>query len=283
MRTLLIWLLLVLPLSAETPDKTMELCEELFVPAGPGIGCRFVESCYLLTLGGMRPYGAWNGFMTDPKPEDDAALADLNRFLEPRGLRLEPQGKASFSLYSLEGLERCTGRSRLSWVPPFRHSEGWEGFERWKKECFRRLDQVPCRLGQTRGHLFEGLMLGYPDAAIEHYEELNPGSPTTITSFAPAIDYYECGLPAYDLRAQDINHPEILACEKDWGDFLRAAYESEPHRRLEQNPAFRDARRDRLHWNWKGQIDFTSREGGGSEGSGVGGRRLEPGPRTLPP
>jgi len=230
------------------PEAAMRLVRELYQLAGPKIGSRFVESCYLLCLGDLRPYGAWNGFMVDPKPGDDEIVDALNRYLVPRGysLHMHPAragGKVeSFSIHSLEGLDKRTRETRLAWIPRYHRETGWAGYYQWKKDIYKRLPKG--------GHTFdrvEGVMLGYPDAAVDHQEEMVWSNwPTTVDAYLPESAYYDCGLPVFSLRWQDSTDPGLVALEEEWRNFLGQAYASPIHRALASDQQFVAARRVKL-------------------------------------
>ena len=229
-------------------EATMKLVRELFELAGPKIGCRFVESCYLLCLGDLRPYAAWNGFMTDPKPEDDEVIDRLNRYLVPRGYSLhlhkpkagEKQG--SFSLHSLEGLDKRTRETRLAWIPRYHRESGWPGYYQWKKEIYKQLPNK----GKYNFDKVEGVMLGYPDVAVEQFENLIWSDwPTSVDAYLPESRFYVCGLSIYSLRWQDAADPGPVALEGEWRKFLAAAWASPTHKALAHDEAFTAARRQR--------------------------------------
>lgn len=229
-------------------EATMKLVRQLFELAGPKIGSRFVESCYLLCLGDLRPYAAWNGFMTDPQPEDDEVIDRLNRFLVPRGYSLhvhkpkEGQKPGSFSLHSLEGLDKRTRESKLAWIPRYHRETGWPGYYQWKKEIYRRLPDK----GKYNFDKVEGVMLGYPDVAVEQFENLVWSDwPTTVDAYLPESRFYTCGLPIYSLRWQDAGDAGLVALEGEWRSFLAAAWASPTHKELAKDPAFDKARRRR--------------------------------------
>lgn len=229
-------------------EATMKLVRELFELAGPKIGSRFVESCYLLCLGDLRPYAAWNGFMTDPQPQDDEIIDNLNRYLVPRGYSLhvrkprEGQKQGSFSLHSLEGLDKRTRETKLAWIPRYRRESGWPGYYQWKKEIYKRLPEK----GPYNFDKVEGVMLGYPDVAVEQFENLVWSDwPTTVDAYLPESRYYTCGLPIYSLRWQDAGDPGLVALEGEWRTFLAAAWSSPTHKRLADEQSFTNARRQR--------------------------------------
>jgi len=230
------------------PEATMRLVRELYQLAGPKIGSRFVESCYLLCLGDLRPYGAWNGFMVDPAPGDDEIVDKLNRYLVPRGYSLHmhaprPGGQVeSFSIHSLEGLDKRTRETKLAWIPRYHRESGWTGYYQWKKDIYKRLP--------TGGNTFdrvEGVMLGYPDAAVDHQEEMVWSNwPTTVAAYLPESACYDCGLPVFSLRWQDSSDLGLVALEEEWRSFLGRAYASPTHRELAADKQFVAARRQKL-------------------------------------
>ncbi len=229
-------------------EASMKLVRELYELAGPKIGSRFVESCYLLCLGDLRPYAAWNGPMTDPQPEDDEVIDRLNRYLVPRGYSLhvhrpKPGARpASFSLHSLEGLDKRTRESQLSWIPRYRRESGWAGYYQWKRDIYKRLPDK----GKYNFDKVEGVMLGYPDVAVEHFEELVWSDwPTTVDAYLPESRFYACGLPIYSLRWQDASDAGLVALENEWRVFLAAAWDSPTHKTLAAEEAFKKARRRR--------------------------------------
>lgn len=228
-------------------EATMQLVRELYDLAGPKIGCRFVESCYLLCLGDLRPYAAWNGFMSDPQPEDDETIDRLNRYLVPRGYSLHmhksPGAKqGSFSLHSLEGLDKRTRETHLAWIPRYHRESGWPGYYQWKRDIYKRLPEK----GKYNFDKVEGVMLGYPDAAVEQFENLVWSDwPTTVDAYLPESRFYVCGLPVYSLRWQDASDPGLVALEQEWRSFLASAWASPSHKRLAAEASFVKARRQR--------------------------------------
>ncbi len=234
---------------AGDPVATMKLVWELYRAAGPRIGNRFVEPCYLLCLGDLRPYAAWNGFIIDPQPEDEAIYDRINEILVPRGLSIHPRkmdekGRVeAFSLRSLAGLEKRTRESKLDWVPKYDRATGWPGYYAWKDECYKRLPK-----GGDAFHLVEGIMLGYPDPAVEHFPELVWSQwPTTVEATIPAASYYLCGKPIFSLRSSDSAHPAVVATETEWENFLTRCYRTSEHQKLAAEPKFVEERlRDQL-------------------------------------
>lgn len=245
----------LMPSTDGDPAKTMEMVRELYRIAGPKIGNRFVEPVYLLVLGDQRPYGSWNGFMVDPQPGDDAIIEKLNTYLLPRGYSIHPReaderGRvAAFSLRSLTGLEKRTRESTLPWVTRYDRKTGWPGYFTWKKSIYQALpkDREPDAF-----HFVEGIMLGYPDAAVEHFKELAYENwPTTVDASIPSASYYLNGMPIFDLRASDANDAGVIATEQQWEKFLTACYQTQTHRELAQLPEFVAARTQRHSENRK--------------------------------
>ncbi len=253
-------------------QRAMALAQRLYDLAGPRLGCRFVESVYLLCLGDQRPYGSWNGTLKDPGPEDVEAIERLNRFLIPHGYSLHIYGPtansgevSAFSIRSLAGLALTTGESRLAWVPRYQRSNGWSGYYAWKSQIWRSFPQ------RSSGfHKVEGIMLGYPDSAVENYEQLCFDDwPTTVDCSLPEAYTYVCGVPIFSLRFQDSLAPDVMAREQRWRDFLVEAYASPMHRQLARQAEFLAAREARARperisgderyaesrvrgWSWEG-------------------------------
>jgi len=229
-------------------ERAMALAQRLYDLAGPRLGCRFVESVYLLCLGDQRPYGSWNGFLNDPGPEDVEAIERLNRTLMPHGYSLhlygpDEKGRVSaFSIRSLAGLELTSSESRLAWVPRYQRSTGWSGYYAWKTRIWRSFPE------RSSGfHKVEGIMLGYPDSAVEHYEQLCFDDwPTTVECTLPEAYTYECGVPIFSLRFQDSRAADVIAREQRWRDFLAQAYASPTHHQLSRGKEFRAAREARV-------------------------------------
>ena len=245
---------------AGDPEKTMALVKELYRIAGPKIGSRFVEPVYLLVLGDLRPYGAWNGFMVDPTPEDEVVIEKLNSYLLPRGYSLHPrtpndQGRVdAFSLRSLAGLERRTKESLLPWVPKYDRAAGWAGYYSWKAAIYAAL---PKERDKDAFHYVEGIMLGYPDSAVEQYGEFDFGNwPTTVDASIPSAYFYLNGVPIFSLRAQDADRPDVSDTEKRWEKFLADCYRTTAHKELARTPEFIEAR-SRLHAVGKKNPLFT--------------------------
>ena len=237
----------ILPGADGDPAKAMALARELYRQSGPRLGCRFVEPCYILALGDLRPYAGWNGFIVGYQPEDELTFDRLNRYLVPRGISLHPErvgereGKVgAWSLYSLGGLERRTRECRLEWVPKFQRSQGWTGYYQWEEKFSAAYME---HVALSRGHFYEGFMLGYPDSAIVAVDELfrSPGFARVDACIADA-DYYTNGMPVYEVRAQDYNRPDVQQNERDWGGFLTGAYASPEHKSLAAEPDFQAAR-----------------------------------------
>lgn len=244
------------------PQKAMELAAELFRQAGPKLGCRFVESCYLLVLGDQRPYGGWNGFIEGYQASDEEVFDQLNRYLVPRGLSIHPEnptwrgeGKVgAWSMYSLSGLEKRTRDCQISWMPRYQRSTGWAGRYRWEKQARSAYQAQP---GTKTYHLMEGFMLGYPDAAIVNCQEVFARPFDTLEANIGAAYYYECGVPCFSYRTEDLSDPGIVRTEQEWSSFLERAYASGTHQQLAGQADFVQARLQRSPkttcWYFEGQ------------------------------
>jgi len=219
------------------------LATHLYRLAGPRIGCRFLESTYLLCLGDMRPYAAGNGYLPDPRPEDALIIDRLNAYLIPRGLSLharkpDAQGRVqAFSLRSLRGLERRTQSSQLDWVPRYLCSQGWPGYYQWKSQIWKHMPDRASGYDRV-----EGIMLGYPDSAVAGYPGLAIDGPEAVQSQIAGTDQYLCDQPNFWLRWPNTSAPDVATCEQEWGDFLTRAYASATHQQLAQDPVFLRAR-----------------------------------------
>ncbi len=220
----------------------MALAAELFDMAGPRLGCRFVESCYLLTLGDLRPNGSWNGFIHDPQPSDGEVLDALNRELVPRGLSLHPRGPGtSWSLYSLGGLELRTRQCSLPWVPLYQRSSWWTGFYTWQAQFW---DACTQHLEFGWGWFDEGFMLGYPDRAVLDCPAIQKlGWSKAVPAEVEQADFYQCGLPVFFMLPESRHDPSIVEVEKAWSQFLKSAYASPGHNLLRARKDFLEARR----------------------------------------
>jgi len=248
---LLILLLLVAPCLAQVdrdPEKAVALLLNLYNRAGPRLGCRFVESCYLLTLADWRARGAWNGYLIPFPPEDEQRIADLNEWLKPQGLALElrqkPEG-ARLDIISLGGLEYTSNRSGTEWMQPYDRETGWEGRDQWMSAAKARLNALPTHTEPF--HYLEGFLLGYPDVAVERY--CSPAGDHTIDTAdatIPAVARYQCGLPIFSLLAADCEHPEVTETEDNWQAFLEAVYDHPRLRKLTDSPEFLAARKEHI-------------------------------------
>lgn len=222
------------------PEKAMRFAESLLKKAGPRVGERMFESCNLLCLGDLRPYASWNGFLLDHQESDDAAIDRLNHYLVPLGYSLHPKvaredGQVpTFSLHSLAGLEFTTRRSKLNWVPKYDRRTGWKGYYAWKAQMYKNLPA-----DEFQYHKIEGIMLGYPDSAVDHFGSLCVRFPFSIGATIPNVGFYSCGVPIYDIKLEDINLPDIVDHEKTWSQFLQKAYASKINQRLLAQPEFR--------------------------------------------
>ena len=233
----------ILPSPQGDPQATIELASQLYQLAGPRLGCRFFESTYLLCLGDLRPYAAYNGYLPDPTPEDSRTLDRLNEYLVPRGFSLHGrkadfQGRVqAFSLRSLRGLESYTHKTRLSWVPKYSLSSGWPGYYKWKNEIWKGMPDRANGFDRV-----EGVMLGYPPVAIENFQNLNFLGFQAVRSYVRESDRYLCDEPAFWLRWQDAQHPEVVDREQQWGSFLEKAYATPKHQNIAKDPTFLAAR-----------------------------------------
>ncbi len=230
------------------PEQAMALCCELYQMAGPRLGQTFVDSCYLLALGDLRPYAGWNGFVPEYQPADEETFDRLNRYLVPRGLSLHPEAPGwredgrvgNFSLYSLSGLERRTRECKLKWMPKYSRQDGWPGFYAWQAAA--QLAKREHAADQSY-HLMEGFRLGYPDSAIWNCDEIfTRPSYSTVDASIDNAGYYRCGKPVYTLRFEDALAPDVLENEKTWSDFLTRAYASSQHQLLAQDAEFQRSR-----------------------------------------
>ncbi len=230
------------------PEKAMRFAESLLKLAGPRVGERMFESCNLLCLGDLRPYAAWNGFMLDHQAIDDETIDRLNRHLVPLGYSLHPKvaggdGKVpTFSLHSLAGLEFTTGRSKLKWVPKYDRKTGWKGYYAWKAQMYKNLPA-----DEFQYHKIEGIMLGYPDSAVDHYGTTCFRFPLSVSATIPNVGFYDCGLPLYDMKLEDVNQPDIVSHQKTWSNFLSKAYSSKTNQGLVSRAEFRNHYLSRDH------------------------------------
>jgi hypothetical protein len=152
---------------------------------------------------------------------------------------MDQQGRVnSFSLHSLAGLERRTHSTHLAWVPPFSRSSGWKGYYEWKKEIWNRMPDH----SQPNYDRVEGLLLGYPDAPIEHWRQLTQEPNLQVMAHVAGADFYSCGLPLFAMLPKDCLDPAVEKLEREWGRFLTRAYASKENAALEANPEFHRAR-----------------------------------------
>ncbi|MEW6283201.1 MAG: hypothetical protein AB1758_31620 [Candidatus Eremiobacterota bacterium] len=220
-----------------------EMLTELYHRAGPRIGAKLVEPPFVLMLAQERGENPWNGAIPNPVPEDLQRFEQLNGYLKPRGFAIEvkPEDyleRGIFNMVSLVGLENVTRNTHLEWVQPFSADGGWEGYDAWKTAM------APYRGNDPKSHAAWGVMLGYPDRAIEHmilngeYDRRTDMVSTQI----PGSQYYETGQPNFQLGTRDIRHPEIVATIQRWGSILTGVYASPAHQALERDPGFQAAR-----------------------------------------
>ena len=223
-------------------QAAMALAIDLFERAGPRLGCRFVESCYLLALGDLRPNGSWNGFIREPQDTDGEVLDALNRELVPGGLSLHPAGTGrSWGLYSLGGLELRTRQCSFPWVPRYERSSWWEGFYLWRDRFWKACEE---QFEPGWGWFDEGFMLGYPDQALLDYPSMKAaGWKGTVAAPLELADLYRCGLPNFLQWPESREDPDIQGVVSAWSQFLKCAYASPGHLQLRSRPDFLEARR----------------------------------------
>ncbi len=230
-------------------EKTVDFVLELYKRAGPRLGCRFVESAYLLALADWRARGAWNGFLAPVGPADLARIDELNRWLVPQGLSLhvhQEKDRTVMDVLSLGGLEYTAQQSKLKWVAPYVRTTGWAGGYQWFQDTQLRLNNSQ-PLHTLPFHYLEGFVLGYPDRSIEGY--LSPaGDHTlfTVTATIPEVYRFVNGVPLFDLLAQDCNDPGVLATEKNWNTFLQKVYDHPRMQALFNSQEFIAARKEHL-------------------------------------
>jgi hypothetical protein len=226
------------------PDKAVALLQELFQASGPRLGCRWPESCYLLTLSDFRARGAWNGFLKPNGPEDLEVVDALNRRLVPRGLSLHPHSSdrgTELDIVSLGGLEFTTHRSHQAWMLPYDRSSGWAGYYAWRSQSEARSQP----LGPMAFHFIEGFLLGYPDSAVEGIcQTFGFNDYFTVEASIPEVNHFGCGLPVFDLKLTDLDRQDVVETETSWGNFLKTVYHHPKLQSLLNSPEFTRARKD---------------------------------------
>lgn len=222
------------------PDKAVALLRELFIRSGPRLGCRWVESCFLLALSDQRTRGAWNGFLRPSSPDDFAVVDKLNDFLVPRGISLHghhDQRGDSIEVVSLGGLDFTSHQSHVSWMQPFDRSTGWAGYYQWLDRAYKSAPE-PRSL-----HRVEGFLLGYPDSAVEWLtSEAGQQDFRNIEATVPEANTFKCGLPIWTLNQKDVDAPDQVETEQRWSTFLSTVYRHPQRRALTASPEFVAAR-----------------------------------------
>lgn len=95
------------------------------------------------------------------------------------------------------------------------------------------------------GHISYGLLLGYPDKAIEsmvdywvNIEGKDKFASKPIGANILGADYYDCPQPIYQYQRNLVNDGEIQAHERLWSKVIKDFYTSGFFKKLEQNPEF---------------------------------------------
>ncbi|MBT9589157.1 hypothetical protein IV102_37865 [bacterium] len=243
------------PKASHDPEAVAQLVLSIYREAGPKLGCKFVEADLVITLAGLRATNECWTTVTPASQEDEQRLKQLAPILEPRGLRLvtkwdERQQILHFGVISLEGLERVTRESHLPEVVPFQSTQGWPGFELYKKTLTESVRKDP---GKSDGaaDLVRGLYLGYPDRALLDFATAVRGRPVQIARIGWA-DYYECPEPRWEMTNQSLKDPQVLEIEARWSQFLERFYASPSHQLLAKEKDFLAARRGNVlcHQAW---------------------------------
>ena len=248
-------------------EATVDLVMQLYRRAGPRIGCRLVEPSMVLTLSGARGLTAWNGTWRGATLEDAMRLEELDRFLVPRGISLQPgsdflKGEGSVDVIHLAGVERVTRSSFIPATMAYHASSGWRGFYTWRDAQLKAYDrQRPVPVEAY--HVLCGILLGYPDRAVLGYLGAGAlGNERSISADIPYSNYYECGMPTFQFLPEDLDDPGILDKIHEWGELLRGIYEHPWMRDLDSNREFRQARREFLQSTLSPTMGWWSDERG---------------------
>ena len=227
-RLLFALLLLGLPSLAdplqERVQRTQDRIDQLYLLAGPDVGCHLYDPCYVLAFADLRPEGGWNG---EPLPPEDWELIErLDHVALSFGCSLVlTQG--ALSVRSLEGLELVSSETKFPWAPePFESEDGFEGWEKWSRLAFLNLRATDASNAEG---IHTGLMFGYPDSAISSFmaeaDSLIPNQFAVFSDIAGA-DRLANGQPDFLIMPQDVKAPDVVRTVERWGEFLDAFYRS---------------------------------------------------------
>ena len=235
-------------------DETVARLATVYVAVGPRLGCCLVEAQVLLLLAGLRAQTEL--LLYEPEAGDAAAVTQLNlagvgvraRIVEEdtitpgRGRRVRV-----LVLESLAGYAYVSERTRMRGIQPFDLASGWDGLEVWGKAAFDALKAIyepePVLLDR-----WIGLVLGYPDCAVEDAcEALARGRrlATLARAGIPAVYHYGGAMPLFSFAPAHTNDPGIVATCAAWQALLEGVYASAWHQQLVADPAFQAARRAR--------------------------------------
>ncbi|MBA3752349.1 hypothetical protein H0X06_06195 [Candidatus Dependentiae bacterium] len=253
----------VIPLNGE---ETAQLTSSLYKELGPRIGVHLVDPNVVIALAGLRGGGSitLHG-LTD---EEKLKLKKVNENFQKFGIKFVVHEDvkdeiAVISVLNLKGFEYASRLSKFPFMKPFDSSTGFEGLEGWQNEMYSEVKKYfkdkkytkKRPLGDTLGHFFGGLMLGYPDQALlDFLADYTTNSSRSKLSYhsIPYSDYYENAQPNFGYFREHENEESIVRTRKSWGNLLKRFYTSSLYKSLAKDPMFIQTRdsEDDAHHEW---------------------------------
>jgi hypothetical protein len=228
---------------------------------GPRYAAFFVLPNVVLTLAGARTYA--DGVFYHPESIKQAEIwrdeiAKGLRVLqeaEPMAVRvsIKPslgQQMVSYDMLLQQNIESIFGN--YSWMDAIdrsivlRAQFDFKLFDRLTaviagKDLGKGFDPPARRSDEVNSHVMTGMLLGYPQPAIQDAlttDRSGPFAPVLVDADIRGAAYYRCPQPVYQYGRGLVKNPLINAHEKLWSGILEDFYSSSFHKNLAADPEF---------------------------------------------
>lgn len=240
-------------------DETVKIISEIHDLLPPELGNLFIVPNVVLAVAGMKGYADIH-WATHDKKEAAAHIDSLNQHLSQYGIVVnynadfenDEDSYFGLSMMSYRGFEYSSSRleafRKRFRVRGFDSSTGSEGFTQWNTDLHKALKEAVKKGELTNigaGIYSQGIHLGYPEKAIEDFENCYRTAEihkdlveADILSVHPLAEKYHGPIPVYDYYPDSANDQGILENIASARDVLQGFYTSEWMQSLSIDPLF---------------------------------------------
>jgi hypothetical protein len=203
---------------SETPQEVAETAALMASILGPRLGNKLLDASNLVTIGGLRASNFHSLVCDPPDPQEECRLKRLNQLVAPKGIRVRHTGH-QLCTDNLLATERISKNDPN--LPDFSADSGWEEYDRWSEKIWAKNE------GDEVGTNRQGALLGYPKRAIEDAnKEFHLPLDQRESRQTGALRVPHSQSIVLTVDQENLDHPEILDWQNQWGVFLEDVYKS---------------------------------------------------------